>query len=179
MLLTVGHGTLELEQLTDLLHGAGVTRLVDVRRFPGSRRLPQFRRESLETSVPAAGMDYEWVSALGGRRRGQPESPNVGLTNPAFRAYADHMASAEFRTALARLVDESRDGQLAVMCAESVWWRCHRRLIADAAVLGHGLEVLHLFHDGRRQPHPPLPSARVDERGVVVYDLDQPRQFPV
>lgn len=151
--------------------------LVDVRSFPGSRRLPQFRRASLETSIPAAGIGYEWAPALGGRRRPQPDSPNVALRNPAFRAYADHMASEEFRTALARLVDASREQQLAVMCAESVWWRCHRRLIADAAVLGHGIEVVHLFHDGRRQAHPPLAAARVDERGVVVYDLDQPRRL--
>lgn len=171
MLFTVGHGTLEITELTDLLVGAGISILLDVRSYPGSRRYPHFAREALERSIPAAGVGYEWRPALGGRRKPQPESVNLAWRHPSFRAYADYMATAPFLDALDRLVADAAQETVAVMCAESLWWRCHRRLIADGATLLRDVEVRHLFHDGHLQVHPPTPSARVDPRGILVYDL--------
>jgi uncharacterized protein (DUF488 family) len=169
MLLTVGHGTLQGEELAALLKGAEVQAVVDVRSYPGSRRHPQFGAEQLARWMPGAGISYRQARSLGGRRDPDPHSRNVGLRNAAFRGYADHMATPGFRLALAELLDASRLEQTAIMCAESLWWRCHRRLIADAAVLLHGEKVVHLFHDGRLQEHPPMPQARVDLEGRLVY----------
>jgi uncharacterized protein (DUF488 family) len=173
MLLTVGHGTLGADAFLRLLTGASVAELVDVRSYPGSRRVPHFGREAMQVWVPAGGVRYRWAPALGGRRRLRGQSPNVGLRNPSFRAYADHMATREFRHALAGLAGGAEDHLVAVMCSESVWWRCHRRLIADAAVLLHGSDVRHLFHDGHVTSHQPSPEARVahiDDAAIVVYD---------
>jgi uncharacterized protein (DUF488 family) len=179
MLITVGHGTLEQEELLRLLTSSSIEELVDVRTYPGSRRHPQFSRQAMEAWVPAGGISYRWAPALGGRRRPGADSPNVALRNPSFRAYADHMATAEFRDALATLVDDADAREVAVMCAESVWWRCHRRLIADAAVLLHRREVRHLFHDGRLRSHGPSPEARIasgdDGAPILVYDLGAER----
>lgn len=177
MLITVGHGTLPADDLVDLLRQAGVELLVDVRTHPGSRRNPQFNRGELETWLPEAGIDYRWEPRLGGRRDPVEDSEHVALEHPQFRAYADHMAGEDFRTALAEVLGEARDRRVAVMCAESVWWRCHRRLLADAAVLLHDVQVRHLFHDGRLQPHPPMEVARVDD-GRVVYDVGADRELP-
>lgn len=175
VLITVGHGTLDAEALLGLLGGASVAELVDVRSYPGSRRVPHVAREAMREWLPAGGVDYRWEPALGGRRRAGGPSTNVGLRNSSFRAYADHMASDEFRDAVALLIAGARERRVAVMCAESVWWRCHRRLIADAAVLLHGCEVCHLLHDGRLETHRPLPEARVTHRDdgtpILVYDV--------
>lgn len=168
-LVTVGHGTLDADALTGALRAAGVTAVVDVRRFPASRRHPQFHREAMAEWLPAAGISYRWEEALGGRRRPPPDSPDSGLRNEAFRAYAAHMRSDGFRTALRAVLDGAAEGLPAVLCAESVWWRCHRRLIADTAVLVHAVRVLHLYHDGRVQEHQPTPAARRDG-DVVAYD---------
>jgi uncharacterized protein (DUF488 family) len=174
MLITVGHGTLDTEVFLRLLEGASVAELIDVRSHPGSRRFPHFGREAMEAWLPAGGIPYRWAPALGGRRRPLPHSANVALRNPSFRAYADHMASPEFRGALDALVADAEARDVTVMCAESVWWRCHRRLIADAAVLLHGADVRNLFHDGRLTAHQPSPEARIaagDEGPILVYDL--------
>jgi uncharacterized protein (DUF488 family) len=173
-LLTVGHGTLDSSLFAALLERAGIDALVDVRAFPGSRRNPQYGREQLEGWLPAAGVVYGWEPRLGGRRRGQPDSPNTALTNPAFRAYADYMASPEFDAALREVLAGAEARPTTVMCSESVWWRCHRRLLADAAVLLHDTEVVHLFHDGRRARHRPTPEARVED-GHLVYDGGETR----
>jgi len=178
VLVTIGHGTLDVSDFLTLLREASVDELVDVRSHPGSRRVPQFGREAMEGWVREAGVDYRWERALGGRRRLVEPSANVALRHPSFRAYADHMATFEFRRALNALADDARERVLAVMCAESVWWRCHRRLIADAAVLLHGSDVRHLFHDGRLEPHRPSREARVIDRDggpIVVYDVGADR----
>lgn len=176
-LLTVGHGTLDQGALAELLRTAGVGRLVDVRRYPGSRRHPHVASEAMARWLPDAGIAYEWVPELGGRRRPSADSPNVGLRNRQFRAYADHMASDEFATGLARLLGPlagagdgpgAAAGRTAVMCSETVWWRCHRRLLADHLVLLDEVPVEHLFHDGRTQPHPATPEARAVD-GEVRY----------
>jgi uncharacterized protein (DUF488 family) len=114
-----------------------------------------------------AGFDYEWAPALGGRRKPAAGSPNTGLRNAQFRAYADHMATAEFRDAAAALLAKAADRTVAVMCAESVWWRCHRRLLADHVTLVEGWEVEHLMHDGRRARHPVTPGARAAGDTVI------------
>ena len=175
MLITVGHGTLKAEALLALMNAVSVAELVDVRSYPGSRHVPHVARAAMRVWLPAGGVAYRWEPALGGRRRVSRASINIGLRNPSFRAYADHMATDEFRDALAVLVAAARERRVAVMCAESVWWRCHRRLIADAAVLLHGCEVAHLFHDGRLESHRPSPEARVTHRddgtAILVYDV--------
>jgi uncharacterized protein (DUF488 family) len=171
-LLTVGHGTLAADELGRLLVEHGVELLVDVRSYPGSRHNPQFGREAMEAWVPGAGVAYRWERRLGGRRRARPDSMNVALRNEAFRGYADHMAGDEFQAGLDAVLAEAAERRTAVMCSETVWWRCHRRLLSDAAVLVRGAEVRHLMHDGRLVPHPLTDGARLDrDRGCVVYDL--------
>lgn len=161
-IVTLGHGTLGEELFVEVLGDASVRELIDVRRFPGSRRNPQFGQDAMASWLPAAGIEYRHLPALGGRRSGG-ESTNVGLRNEQFRAYAHHMASDEFAGGVAELesIDSALDeGRVAVMCSESVWWRCHRRLLADHLVLVEGVTVEHLFHDGRLQEHPVTPEAR-------------------
>jgi uncharacterized protein (DUF488 family) len=171
-LLTVGHGMLPADEFARLVVEAGVELVVDVRSFPASRRHPQFRREAMERWLPETGVAYRWEPRLGGRRRTRPDSPHGALRVPAFRGYADHMETAEFAIALDEVLADAEQRRTVVMCAESVWWRCHRRLVADAAVLLRSAAVEHLFHDGRIAPHHPTPEARVDGRHVV-YDLGE------
>jgi uncharacterized protein (DUF488 family) len=167
---SVGHGTLSALALAELLEGAGVAHVVDIRSFPGSRRNPQYHRDELERWLPEAGIAYSWDGRLGGRRPLRPGSPNVALRHEAFRAYADHMATEEFRTGLDSLVELAATDRVVMMCAESVWWRCHRRLLADALVLLRDVDVWHLFHDRRVAPHPVTPAARrVGDQ--LVYDV--------
>jgi uncharacterized protein (DUF488 family) len=168
-LLTVGHGTLAADEFASLVTTAGIEVIVDVRSFPASRRHPQFGRDAMQRWLEDAGIGYRWEPRLGGRRRPRPDSPHQALRVPAFRGYADHMESPEFDAALGDVLAAAERERTAVMCAESVWWRCHRRLLSDAAVLLHGTDVEHLFHDGRLTPHPPTPEARVDGDRIV-YD---------
>lgn len=150
-LLTVGHGARTAEQLAAVLVDGGVALLVDVRRFPGSRRHPHFGREALARSLPVA---YEWWGEeLGGRRPPAAESRHPEWRNDAFRAYADWMDTPVFQEALDRLLARAGEAATAVMCSETLWWRCHRRLIAEAAC-ARGVEVVHLLDVGQSQPHP-------------------------
>ena len=165
MLFTVGHGTRSTEELVAVLDSAGVRRLVDVRRFPGSRRNPHLSREALEADLPIA---YEWWGEeLGGRRSTSKESRHPAWRNDAFRGYADFMDTAVFRDALLRLL--ALPEATAVMCAETLWWQCHRRLIADAALV-RGAEAVHLLRVGESQPHKASDGMRVGEDGWPVYD---------
>jgi len=171
---TVGHGTLAADELARLLNDAGIALVVDIRTHPGSRRHPHFSRAAMEQWLPEHGLAYAWEPALGGRRTPRPDSPHVALRVPAVRGYADHMESDEFGTALDGVLGEASTRPTAVMCAESLWWRCHRRLVADAAVLLRSERVLHLMHDGRSTEHAPMAEARV-EGARVVYDLTDQR----
>jgi uncharacterized protein (DUF488 family) len=168
---TVGHGTRSIEELVALLHEAGVTHLVDVRRFPGSRRHPQFARKALEDALPGAAIAYlQRGEDLGGRRRtskGPTRHPAWRVAG--FRAYADHMDTEAFNDALERLESLARRGTTAIMCAETLWWKCHRRLISDALAL-HGFHVVHLIGERDNQEHRIHPAARLDDLGRVVYD---------
>lgn len=174
-LLTVGHGTLTAEALVGVLRAGDVALVVDVRSYPGSRRHPQFAREAMEAWVPEAGIAYRWERRLGGRRRPAPDSPHVALRNEGFRGYADHMETEAFRVALDEVLHEP--SRTAVLCSESVWWRCHRRLLADHLVLVRGVEVVHLMHDGRLTPHAPTQGVRLADGGLV-YDVGATPPLP-
>jgi uncharacterized protein (DUF488 family) len=163
-LFTIGHSTRSTEELLSLLAEHGVELLVDVRRFPGSRRHPQFSRDALAAALAGAGIEYMHEPRLGGRRAARPGSPHTAWRVAAFRGYADHMETAEFSQALEELIRLSRQRRLAVMCAEAVPWRCHRRLISDALV-ARGLEVLHILAPGRADRHELDPNARVEDGG--------------
>ena len=169
-LLTVGHGTASEAELRDLLHGAGVRRLVDVRRYPGSRAHPHVGRDALAQWLPAAGIGYRWEERLGGRRRAVSGGPDAWWRVEAFRAYAAHMRTAPFLDAVAGVLADVAESATAVMCSESLWWRCHRRLIADFVTLARQTAVQHLNHDGRLSDHPVAPGARLSEGGLLVYD---------
>jgi uncharacterized protein (DUF488 family) len=135
--------------------------VADVRVHPGSARMPWFNREALSRSLPEAGLDYVHLPQLGGRRRPRPDSPNVGWEVGGFRGYADHMDSEEFADGLERLQALARERPTAVMCAEGLWWRCHRRLIADALTV-RGWEVAHIAPDGKTAAHELTEFAVVD-----------------
>lgn len=170
-LLTVGHSTHAPEEFLALLQGAGVEALADVRRYPGSRRLPWFNEAELRAALPAAGIDYDHLPELGGRRKPVPDSPNGGWRVAQFQGYADHMESAEFERGLTRLLALAERRRTAVMCAEAQWWRCHRRLLADALLVrGHGVE--HLNSRGKLEPHA-LTDFAVVENGRLRYPPQQ------
>lgn len=163
-LLTVGHGTSTPEELGSRLTAADVALLVDVRRFPGSRRHPHLSGDAMAEWLP---VPYRWEERLGGRRPLPPDSPDVSLRNASFRGYAAWMRTPEFRAALAEVL--AGPVPTAVMCSETVWWRCHRRMVADAAVLLHDVEVHHLMPGGRTTAHAPTAGVRVDG-DTLVYD---------
>jgi uncharacterized protein (DUF488 family) len=171
-LFTVGHGARNIEAFLDLLRGAGVRRLVDIRTAPGSRKHPHFGRDALEASLAGAGVDYVWEGeALGGWRRPRQNSRHASLRSSGFRGYADHMETEDFREARQRLIDGSARLPTTVMCAESLWWRCHRRLLADA-LLAAGCEVRHIMDGPRLEPHRLSPQARIED-GLPVYDVPE------
>jgi uncharacterized protein (DUF488 family) len=174
MLVTFGHGTASAERMTELLRGAGVVALVDVRTAPGSRRHPQVARAELERWLPEAGISYRWEKRLGGFRKPGPESADVAWREEMFRGYAEHMRSGEFLAAADELLAQAELDSTAVMCAESLWWRCHRRLLADFVSAARGVPVRHLLHDGRLEEHRLSPGLRLREDGLLVYDAGQP-----
>jgi len=177
-LSTVGHGTLTDGAFATLLDGADVGRVVDVRSFPGSRHNPQFGRGELERWVPGAGIDYVWMRELGGRRRPIAGSKHVALRNDAFRAYADYMETPDFLAGVKELLTLAESESSAVMCSESVWWRCHRRLLADHLVLVRRVDVMHLMHDGRLTPHALTAGVRLAD-DTLVYDVGITPSLPV
>jgi uncharacterized protein (DUF488 family) len=156
-----------------VLTTAGIDLVVDVRRYPASRRHPHFTKDAMAIWLTETGVQYQWEERLGGRRRGTPDSPNVGLRDASFRAYADYMETREFLDALHEVLELAESRSVAVMCAESLWWRCHRRLIADHAVLINRAEVSHVFHDDSVKPHAPTPEAHVRD-GVLRYEPLEP-----
>ncbi|HEX2266773.1 MAG TPA: DUF488 domain-containing protein, partial [Actinomycetota bacterium] len=165
-IFTIGHGARSIDAFLSLLTAAGVRRLIDVRTAPASRKHPHFGKEPLADTLERNGIQYAWRRELGGWRKPKPDSRHVALRSPGFRGYADHMESVEFRDVVTWLIETSRDTPTAVMCAESLWWRCHRRMLADALV-ARGCEVQHIVEGGRLQPHRLHPTARVVGREVV------------
>jgi uncharacterized protein (DUF488 family) len=171
---TIGHSTRTIEQHIELLQAHKIALLIDIRAFPASRRLPHFNREALEQSLPAAVIEYRWMPDLGGhRKRILEDSPNTGLRNESFRNYADYMLTPPFQNAAAevvRLADESAAagrGGVCIMCAEAVYFRCHRMLVSDYLV-AHGNEVLHITDPNVARPHKLLAEAQIVD-GQLIY----------
>ena len=159
-IFTIGHSTRSLEELVQALRAHGVERLVDIRSFPMSRKWPQFNRENLERELPRAGIEYLWMKALGGRRkRVLSDSPNAALRSQSFRNYADYMLTAEFQQAAAELLRLAEEKPTAYMCAERLWFRCHRMLLSDY-LTGRGHTVLHIDGPGAARPHRMMAEAR-------------------
>lgn len=170
-LWTVGHSTRTLEEFVALLESYGVRGIADVRRFPGSRRLPQFGEAELRRALEARGLAYRWLPALGGRRRPRPDSPNGAWRNSSFRGYADHLTSAEFARGIEELLAFAALQPTALMCAELLWWRCHRSLIADVLKL-RGIRVIHIVDAEHSQEHPWTSPARIVD-GQLSYAPQQ------
>jgi uncharacterized protein (DUF488 family) len=170
-LFTIGHGTLPAAGFVALLRATSIERVVDVRSIPKSRHNPQFVGEALAQTLEESGITYAWELRLGGLR-GKPAggSPDIALQNERFRNYAAHMRTEPFRAALFEVLIEAARVPTAIMCSESVWWRCHRRLIADHVTLIERLPVEHIMHDGRLAPHRPTDAARISENDVA-YDV--------
>lgn len=171
-LYTIGHSTRSIKDLIAALEAHGIRTLVDIRAFPMSRRLPQFNRDALEKSLPAAGIRYVWMKGLGGyRKKVLKESPNIALRNQSFRNYADYMLTPEFETAAKELIALAENSPTAYMCAERLYFQCHRMLVSDWLV-AHGNEVLHIDGAGPVKKHALISEARlVDEQ--VIYRGDR------
>jgi len=156
----MGHSTRSSEEFAAILSAHGVQVLVDVRMFPGSRRYPQFNRAALAESLAEMGIEYKHEARLGGRRTPRADSHNTAWKNASFRAYADYMETDEFKSAVEDLLEVARDARVAVMCAEAVWWRCHRSLISDyLKAAGH--TVIHILNETKTEPHPFTSAARI------------------
>lgn len=173
MILTYGHGTDSAERTVATLRGAAVARIVDIRIAPGSRRNPQFARDELERWLPEAGISYRWDKRLGGFRKPGPDNPDVAWREEMFRGYAEHMRSESFLSAISAVLDEAASAQVAVMCSESLWWRCHRRLVADFLSAARDVPVAHLMHNNRIEEHRLPPGLRLRDDGLLVYDGGQ------
>lgn len=172
MLYTIGHSTRSLEELISALRAHEIQTLVDIRAFPMSRRLPQFNRDSLEQSLPAAGIRYRSMTALGGyRKKILEESPHIALRNQSFRNYADYMLTPEFEQAISELLTLANNSRTAYMCAERPYFRCHRMLVSDW-LTAHGHEVLHIDAEGPVKPHKLMPEARILD-GRLIYRGDR------
>ncbi len=157
---TIGHSTLLLEDFIARLKSFEIELLVDVRSFPGSRRYPQFNKDSLSQSLEHVGIAYQHFRKLGGRRRARPDSLNMAWRNESFRGYADYMETKDFLEAIERLLELARLRRTAIMCSEAVWWRCHRSMVSDYLKV-KGIDVVHIMGAGKSEPHPFTSAARV------------------
>ena len=175
-LYSIGHWNYSLERLLGLLAQHRIEVLVDIRRFPASRKFPHLNQQSLAAALPDAGMEYHWLEALGGRRRsekGGPASLNVGLRNESFRNYADYMLTDEFRQGVKKLLEIAVRKRTAIMCAEAVFWRCHRRLVSDF-LLANGVTVQHIMPSGELHAHTLTSGAKVEDGEVTYPGADLP-----
>jgi len=171
---TIGHSTRKIDIFISLLEENGIKLLVDVRTLPGSKRYPQFNKEPLAKSLQEHGIHYKHFAELGGRRKPRPDSRNIAWRNASFRGYADYMETEEFGKGVKRLVDLANEsGPTVIMCAEAVWWRCHRSLISDYLKV-RGIEVIHILDANKTEPHPFTPAARI-VGGTLSYASDRDR----
>jgi uncharacterized protein (DUF488 family) len=171
-LYTIGHSTRTLEELIEALQAHEIKILVDIRSIPMSRRLPHFNRESLETALPESGIRYVWMKELGGRRKKiRDDSPHIAIRSDSFRNYADHMLTPEFERGMQELLTLAEQARTAYMCAERVFFNCHRMLVSDWLV-AHGHEVLHIDATGPVRPHKLMPEARMID-GRLIYRGDR------
>lgn len=167
---SIGHWNYSLERLVEMLAQHQIESLVDIRRFPGSRKFPHLNQQSLATALPEAGMEYHWLEALGGRRHARKDGPpsvNLGLRNESFRNYADYMSTEGFHQGIHKLLEIAAHQRTAMMCAEAVFWRCHRRLVSDF-LLANGITVQHIMPSGELHQHT-LTSGAKAEHGEVTY----------
>lgn len=172
ILYTIGHSTRTLDELIGVLQAHSIQTLVDIRSFPMSRRLPYFNRESLEKALPAVGIKYVWMKALGGyRKKIREDSPNVALRSGSFRNYADYMLTEDFQHSMAELIPLAEQSRTVYMCAERVYFRCHRMLVSDWLV-AHGHQVLHIEGTGPAKPHKLTAEARL-RGGQLIYRGDR------
>ncbi|MGE5341810.1 MAG: DUF488 family protein [Candidatus Omnitrophota bacterium] len=170
---TVGHSNLTLEEFIDLLTVNKIEAIADVRRFPGSRKYPHFNRDALTNALSNVGIDYVHFSELGGRRHPRPNSTNTVWENESFRGYADYMETNEFHTGIERLLALAARKRTAILCAEAVWWRCHRALISDY-LKASGVQVQHIMNRTKTEPHPYTTAARLRD-GKLSYSPDDPK----
>jgi uncharacterized protein (DUF488 family) len=171
-LFSIGHSNQALDRFLGLLVQHRIEALADIRRFPGSRKYPHWNQKNLAASLQEAGIEYHWLETLGGRRRSKkaaPASPNLGLRNESFRSYADYMLTEEFHQAAGKLLEIAACKQTAMMCAEAVYWRCHRRLVSDFLLANH-VAVRHIFPNGEVRPHKLTEGGKI-EQGKVTYPL--------
>jgi len=164
---TIGHSTRPIEEFLGLLAQYDIQTIADVRRLPGSRKHPQYDQQALAAALATRGVGYAWLETLGGRRRASADSPNTAWRNTAFRGYADYMSSSAFAHGLDELLAFARASHTALMCAEAVWWRCHRSLIADALCV-RGTEVVHILDNKHTTVHPMTQPARIVD-GRLTY----------
>ena len=157
---TIGHSTRPIDELVTALESFRIGALVDVRSHPGSKRYPQFNKPNLAASLAGVEIEYRHAPELGGRRRAKPDSINMAWRNEMFRGYADYMETEEFREGIERLLELARDSRTAIMCAEAVWWKCHRSLIADY-LKAKGVTVLHIVREEKAEEHPFTSAARL------------------
>jgi uncharacterized protein (DUF488 family) len=174
-LFTIGHSNRSAEAFLALLTEFRVQTVVDIRRFPHSRAFPHFERQNLESLLMREGMEYVWLASLGGLRRGLKgaDSPNSGLSSPGFRNYADYMTTDEFVAGVRQLLEIAARSRSACMCAEAVYWRCHRRLLSDYLV-AHGVEVTHIMAPYKLYPHRMTTGSLVTAEGLVIYPAQGP-----
>lgn len=171
-LFTIGHSTRSMQELIAALQAHSIQTLVDIRAFPMSRRLPHFNRESLEKSLAEVAIRYVWMKELGGRRKKSlAPSPNIALRNDSFRNYADYMLTSGFEAAAEKLIEIAQHSRTAYMCAERVYFHCHRMLVSDWLV-AHGHEVLHIDDEKPSRPHKLMPEARIED-GKLIYRGDR------
>jgi uncharacterized protein (DUF488 family) len=170
---TIGHSTRTIDEFISLLEEHGIKLLADVRLLPGSKRYPQFNKEALADSLGKVGIRYEHFPELGGRRKPRKDSPNTAWRNASFRGYADYLETEEFHEGAKRLLNLAADvGATAIMCAEAVWWRCHRSLISDY-LKARGIEMMHILNANKTEPHPYTSAARL-VNGKLSYAAESP-----
>src|SRR5438094_2546166 len=168
---TIGHSTRTIDEFVSLLKENEINLLADVRAWPGSKRYPQFNKEALTESLSAHAIHYEHFAELGGKRKSTPDSHNLAWRNASFRGYADYMETEEFQKGVKRLLDFAADtGPTAIMCAEAVWWRCHRSLISDYLKV-RGIGVMHVLNANKTEPHPYTSAARI-VNGKLNYTME-------
>jgi len=166
---TIGHSTRTIDEFISLLEENEIKLLADVRAWPGSKRYPHFNKDALAESLSAQEIRYEHFPELGGKRKSKPDSHNNAWRNASFRGYADYMETEQFQKGIERLLDVAANaGPTAIMCAEAVWWRCHRSLVADYLKV-RGVEVLHVLGANKVDPHPYTPAARI-VNGELSYE---------
>lgn len=168
---TIGHSTHPLEEFLAMLHSFSIELLADVRRYPGSRKYPQYNKDQLEISLPEHQIDYLQLENLGGRRKVDPESENTVWRNASFRGYADYMETDQFEKALEHLKDLAQNSRTAIMCSEAVWWRCHRSMVSDA-LKAEGWDVRHIMGVEKLQEHPFTQPAKIVNGELTYKETD-------